>query len=204
MWTIGNEVLTAIGDTSALCPEKVEYRIVATNLSDLGGEAIGNVKTIVVDTLPSLRKAVNIELATVLEDESILIQWKPLELESHLIKQFELHKMVEQRPTVIYELNPLQTDFIDYETDVQAEFAAYHIEIHNACQILPLKGSSGSSILLQKTQDGFEVELKWNDYDQWEKGVKEYQIQRLNEYGEWEIIKRVSPDENSVKLDITE
>jgi hypothetical protein len=48
------------------------------------------------------------------------------------------------------------------------------------------------------------VELEWNPYEQWDRGVKECQIQKLNEFGEWEIIKRFSPDENSTKIDLKE
>ena len=47
----------------------------------------------------------------------------------------------------------------------------------------------------------FQTILKWTSYKEWKEGVNRYEIQKLNEYGQWEIFKVVNHDVNQILID---
>ena len=47
----------------------------------------------------------------------------------------------------------------------------------------------------------FQTVLRWSSYENWDKGVNRYEIQKLNEYGQWEVLKVVNPDINNTLID---
>jgi hypothetical protein len=83
----------------------------------------------------------------------------------------------------------------DRETTVDQARYFYKIEVINSCFNRNEITNVGSSILLKSTQiDDQRGKINWSEYEKWEDGVKSYEIQRLNEFNQWETIQIVPAD----------
>ena len=43
--------------------------------------------------------------------------------------------------------------------------------------------------------------MEWNFYNQWESGVKEYKIQKLNQNNQWQTINIIDKNTNELLID---
>jgi len=59
-----------------------------------------------------------------------------------------------------------------------------------------------SSILLQREViENDYLKFQWTEYYQWKSGVDYYELQKKNNYGEWEIIQKLDSTSNSIVID---
>ena len=82
---------------------------------------------------------------------------------------------------------------MDYDVKVNESRYFYKIRVRNYCDIEETMGDNTTTILLrgEKTEDRV-VHLQWTPYDKWVDGVDYYIIETLDEYGNWQFVKRVS------------
>ncbi|MBL4624599.1 MAG: hypothetical protein JKY42_05615 [Flavobacteriales bacterium] len=58
--------------------------------------------------------------------------------------------------------------------------------------------NSSSSILLNSQSDGNRVNLSWSKYQEWNKGVEKYIIEKQINDREWKLLKEVPGSENQI------
>ena len=72
--------------------------------------------------------------------------------------------------------------YIDNNVNVKAKNYKYRISYSDLCgNTGPLNGNTGENILLRGTQSKNEFNLNWNPYQEWDDGVGEYHILKVNE-----------------------
>ena len=93
--------------------------------------------------------------------------------------------------------------YIDTNVNVNARNYAYRISYSDLCgNTGPLNGNTGENILLRGTQNKNEFNLNWNPYQEWDDGVKEYLILKVNQTNNsYEIINSVSESESNFVID---
>ena len=89
--------------------------------------------------------------------------------------------------------------YIDTNVNVNARNYAYRISYSDLCgNTGPLNGNTGENILLRGTQNRNEFNLNWNPYQEWDDGVGEYLILKVNQTNNtYETIDSVS-DQNLI------
>ena len=107
---------------------------------------------------------------------------------------------------VSYEfLGTLDSDiryYTDVEVDVFNEDYTYYVVSINKCNIPSKASNISSSVLLGYDKPNeFQTQLRWNSYEKWKEGVNRYEVQKLNEFGNWEVIKIVNHNINKTIID---
>lgn len=93
--------------------------------------------------------------------------------------------------------------YIDTNVNVNARNYAYRISYSDLCgNTGPLNGNTGENILLRGTQNRNEFNLNWNPYQEWDDGVGEYLILKVNQTNNtYETINSVSGSEFNYVID---
>ena len=142
--------------------------------------------------------------STVLEDVDVYTEWYPKELPTNRVKEYVIFKSDGQNEE--YEYLATLDNTINYYTDVNVDVFensyTYYIVSVNECNVTSNASNISSSVLLgyDKPND-FQTILKWTSYQEWKEGVNRYEIQKLNEYGQWEVFKVVNHDVNQILID---
>ena len=99
-------------------------------------------------------------------------------------------------------LDSVFNDYIDANVDVFNNKYDYIIRSKNSCVVSSQNSNNGSSILLRyERPNDFETRMEWNFYNQWESGVKEYKIQKLNQNNQWQTINIIDKNTNELLID---
>ena len=93
--------------------------------------------------------------------------------------------------------------YIDSSVNVNAKNYKYRISYSDLCgNTGPLNGNTGDNILLRGTQSTNEFSLNWNAYQEWDDGVGEYLIIKVNQTNNiFENIDSVSGSEFNYVID---
>lgn len=182
-------------DTSLYCNSDYVYKIKAIgygglSLGSWSDTAMSNGDSVSDEQLPKIIRA------SVENNASVLVEWtKPMQNNDFTLG-YVIHRSFDNEQFI--PLTYLKSDvnqFIDNNVDVMKENYYYRIEVVNGCPDRNVISHSASSILLEPTQiDEHKGMLKWSSYEKWEKGVRSYEIQRLNEFNQWETIRIVPGD----------
>lgn len=179
-----------------------QFKIHAVNQFICENEVLINEEVIIYDTtaLPSPE----IIRSTVLDDIDVYTEWFPKESPTNKVKEYVVFKSDGQNEEYEYitTLDNTINHYTDENVDVFENSYTYYIVSVNQCNITSNASNISSSVLLgyDKPND-FQTILKWTSYKEWKEGVNRYEIQKLNEYGQWEVFKVVNHDVNQILID---
>lgn len=92
--------------------------------------------------------------------------------------------------------------FIDTNVNVNASIYKYRVSYSDICgNAGPENGNTGKNILLKGSQNENEFYLTWNAYEEWNAGVGEYLILKINQGNTYQYINSVSGSEFSYLID---
>lgn len=179
-------------DTTFTCPIPYSYKVIATDLC-------GNTYTSFSDTSITIPlnvlqgQVVDVIRSTVVENLSVLSEWKQPLIHPEKVAQFDIYRSTDNSNFYFLESVPsVQTDYMDYNVDVQSEHYYYKILVVNTCDIdEDLSGLTSTIILKGEMDEGRQVLLTWSPYEGWENGVEYYIIERMDENGNWQLLKQV-------------
>ncbi len=187
-------------DSDFICPWEYSYKVMATDLC-------GNTYTSYSDTAAArplnilAGQVVDVVRSTVVENVSVLTEWSQPEVHADMVVQFDIYRSTDNANFYFLESVPaVQTDYMDYNVDVQNEHYYYKILVRNTCDIAEDLSGNTSTIILQGVMDeDRQVHLNWTPYEGWENGVEYYIIEKIDENGNWQLLKQV--DGNILRYD---
>jgi PKD repeat protein len=187
-------------DSVFTCPWAYAYKVMATDLC-------GNIYTSYSDTSVTrpfnilAGQVVDVVRSTVVENVSVLTEWIHPEVHPDMVVQYDIYRSTDSANFYFLEsVSPLQTDYMDYNVDVQNEHYYYKILVKNSCDMQEDLSGISSTILLQGDMDENRIiHLNWSPYEGWENGVQYYIIEKADENGNWQLLKQV--DGNILKYD---
>jgi PKD repeat protein len=180
-------------DTTIICPNPVAYRIMATDLC-------GNVYTSYSDTSMTIPKneldsqIVDVVRSTVVENLSVLTEWLPPVIHPELVTQYDLYRSNDNENYFFIATVPgLQTDYMDYNVDVQNNHYYYKILPVNSCDVIAKISEFTNTVLLKgEMNEASMVHLYWTPYEGWTNGVDYYIIEKRDPNGNWQLLKQVN------------
>ena len=123
----------------------------------------------------------------------MLTEWKEPDFDPEMISQYNIYRSTDMVDYKLYVTVPSYINhYVDNDVDIDNENYYYRIEAINTCLVQTEKSNPGSSILLEAGQEGNIYQLNWSPYEGWDTGVDHYIIEKLNENGQWEIIRKVN------------
>jgi hypothetical protein len=190
--TIGAGTNTYL-DTTVTCPTPSIYRVVATGLC-------GNTYTSYSDTSVSIpgnfleNQIVDVVRSTVVDNSWVLTEWIPPTVHPELVAQFEIYRSTDNENFFYIGTVPsVQTDYMDYNVDVQSEHYYYKILVINTCDVSEDMSDITSTIILNgDMNEAREVKLWWTPYEGWDNGVEYYVIEKKDDNGNWQLLKQVN------------
>lgn len=190
--TVSSDI-RAVLDTNILCPVNYSYRIQANGLN--GEPVSSNSDTSIAKPQKEVLRNQKVEIvrSTVIDNQNILVEWKKPIIGPDKVVSYEIYRSSDNnRFSLITTVNSLTHDYIDNAVRVNDETYYYKIETINLCRIKGMDSNKGSSILLKgELTDDNTFHLIWSAYEGWDLGVDYYILEKQNEYGEWEMIKKL-------------
>jgi PKD repeat protein len=190
-------------DSTFTCPWTYSYKVIATDLC--GNTYTSNSDTSVTKPLNILaRQVVDVIRSTVVDNVSVLTEWVQPLIHPEMVVQFDIYRSTDNSNFYFLESVPsLQTDYMDYNVDVQNEHYYYKILVKNTCDVNEdLSGITSTIILSGEMDDNRQVHLTWSPYEGWENGVEYYIIEKKDENGNWQLLKQING--NILKYDYQE
>lgn len=179
-------------DTSFSCPWEYSYRIMATDLAGLPFTSWSDTSiTYPINLLDN--QVVDVVRSTVVNNQYVLTEWLPPVVHPEAVTQFDLYRSTDNNNfSYVTSLPAQQTDYTDYNVDVQTEHYYYKIEVQNICNISEALSGNTSTIVLDAHQElDRSIQLNWSPYNGWTNGVDFYIIERQLPDGTWKFISRV-------------
>jgi gliding motility-associated-like protein len=132
-------------------------------------------KGLTTDSLPQLK------YATVIDSSMIELQWETIDgIEGYIVKRMN---------------DDIDRKFSSHEYSLLDTFnatispVAYRLFAIDSCMNLSGQSNFAQTILLTtKNQNNEQIELSWNEYEEWQNGVSEYLVQRSNDGINWNNI----------------
>ncbi len=179
-------------DTTCSCPIPFSYKIMATDLC-------GNVYTSYSDTSVTIPvnkyegQLVDIVRSTVFENTTVLTEWVAPAVHPEKVMQYEIYRSTDNSNySYLTSVPSIQTDYMDYDVDVQTSKYYYRVLVVNDCNIdAGLSGNTSTILLTGEMNEGRQVHLTWSPYNGWENGVEYYILEKLDDTGHWQILRQV-------------
>ena len=183
----------AYTDTTFDCPHPYSYKIMATDLCGLTYTSYSDTS----QTYPLnlfADQVVDVIRSTVIENQTVLTEWKEPIVQPDKVVQYDIYRSTdESNYSFLTSVPSVQTDFIDYNVDVQNDHYFYKILVVNSCNIQEDLSPLTSTIILHgEMNEARQVDLQWSPYKGWENGVEFYVLEKLDENGHWQILQRVN------------
>jgi hypothetical protein len=191
----------AYTDSLFICPDTYTYQVVGMDLcsgtyNSTSDTCVGRPVNVYAD------QRVDMVRSTVVDNTYILTEWLPPVVKPQSVVKYEIYRSSDNKTfNYLTSVSPQQTDYNDYDVDVESGSYFYKIIVVNSCGIQENLSDNTTTILLKgnKTEDRI-IHLNWSPYDKWIDGVDHYEIERLNENGQWELIKRVNGSTTSTEF----
>ncbi len=186
-------------DTSAYCNYDYSYKVKATGKAGLIKGSFSDTAETRMEGIAQFQKSEIIRVA-VDDNSSVLVEWSPVKIAPEFATGYVIHRSLDNKLFSPLTFIPIgDTSYNDRATSVIDERYFYQIEVLNTCVNKNQLTNTGSSILLNSTQiDNYTGKLRWTGYEKWDGGVKSYEIQRLNEFNQWETIQIVPPEQREI------
>ncbi|MBL4703393.1 MAG: PKD domain-containing protein, partial [Flavobacteriales bacterium] len=184
--------ILSYSDPTSFCNVEYNYKVKATNIGGNGLISWSDTARVIGEGIQDLQFS-NIIRATVLNDESVWIEWTVPSVASNFIENYNILRSTDTiNFTSIAIVGVNDNSFEDIDVNVMEERYFYKIEVVNKCNAANKVGEVGTSILLQsKKISETKGILYWSAYEGWKEGVDVYQIQMLNEFNQWVPVKTV-------------
>lgn len=181
-------------DTTAYCNYQYTYKIQAIGPRGLKTGSYSDTSTVKVVGIAHLQTS-EIIRATVEEDNFVRIEWTPVTVAPEFFQGYVIHRSLDNINYTPLTFVPKETTaYSDLSTEVNKTRYFYQIEVVNTCENKIERTTTGSSILLRSTQiDDHSGKINWTNYEKWEEGIKHYEVQRLNEFNQWETFQLLPP-----------
>jgi PKD repeat protein len=193
-------------DRDHLCLVHHRYKVIAEKLDGSNYHSVSNVITLHPKNNIFEQQHVEVVRSTVLSDNSILTEWGDPEIGPEKVLAYEIYRS-ESSDDDFYLVDKVPVgvnSYVDASVQPDNAYYQYKISVINTCDVMGQLSNEGTSILLQKESDHYQNTLFWNPYQGWHEGVKEYILQRKNEFGIWEDIDRLPPETNSYNIDLSQ
>jgi PKD repeat protein len=189
-------------DSNLYCPGEQAYRVVALAINGFE-DGQSNRVSIELDTLPVLLNDIDVQHVSVIEDESILVEWDPLEaVFSPLVPGYILRRTAEDQVFQELPIDVRHGIYIDHKVDVGRDVYTYEVVPVNSCGLNLGIGEQGASLLLLEEQHGNEVELKWRGNEELMQDVEYFEVQYQDPYGIWKTLEVHDKDQRSTIIDL--
>ncbi len=180
-------------DTTLRCPYGFSYRVTANDLD--GRPYISNSDTAIGTPVNSFaNQVVDVVRTTVVDNQFVLTEWKKPVVKPESVVQYDLYRSSDNANFFYLTSIPsVQTDYTDYNVDVQKYNYYYKVLVINQCDISVNLSDISSSILLSgEVSDDYVFRLRWTDYKHWANGVDHYVIEKQNADGSWTTVGKVN------------
>ena len=187
-------ILTII-DTTLACPLNFSYRIRANNLN--GNHVFSNSDTSIAKPPynPLINQHVDVVRSTVINNSSILTEWKAPVIAPEKVISYAIYKSTDNvNFSHLTNVSASVHEYIDNNVEVNTENYYYKIKIVNSCGFTSVESNKSSSILLKAMLIDGKAALNWTNYEGWDTGADYYIIEKMDEHGEWKILKKVEGD----------
>ena len=189
--TVPGDGLTYL-DSTFTCPVAYRYKVIATDLCGTTYTSWSDTsQTIPLNILDG--QIVDVVRSTVVANQSVLTEWTQPIVHPEMVAQFEVFRSTDNiNFRYLTTVPSVQTDYMDYNVDVQNTNYYYKILVVNTCNIGGDLSGHTSTIVLKGTMDEMRiVHLDWTGYKGWEHGVDYYILEKLDESGHWQFLKQV-------------
>jgi len=164
-------------------------------------------KTCAFTNLPDVPKYANINFVTDTNNTQIAISYTTDT--SADIKNYKLLRSNQINgtfDTITKFNNVIQTPLLYIDNDVNVtDIYYYKLIAYNHCNSIIKESNIARNIVLSISSDNeMFMTLIWNPYINWGNGVENYNIYRINDTGQSELIKSVSSNDTVYKQDISE
>ena len=132
-------------------------------------------------------QVVDVVRTTVVDNQFVLTEWKQPTVLPESVIQFDLYRSSDNANFYYLTSIPsVQTDFSDYNVDVQKLSYYYKVLVLNKCDVNENLSDVSSTILLSgEVSNDYIYSLKWTDYKHWANGVDHYVIEKIDATGAW-------------------
>lgn len=179
-------------DSTFICPVPYRYKVIATDLCGTTYTSWSDTsQTYPLNTLEN--QVVDVVRSTVVDNQTVLTEWTQPLVHPEMVAQFDIYRSTDNRNfRYLTSVPSVQTDFMDYDVDVQNINYYYKILVINTCSIDEGLSGHTSTIVLKGDMDEFrQVHLNWTPYKGWAQGVDYYILEKLDENGHWQLLKQV-------------
>lgn len=189
--TVASSVLSIV-DTTLECPVDFSYRIRANNLN--GHSISSNSDTSIAKPASTvlIQQKVDVVRSTVIGNSKVLTEWKTPAIEPAKVTGYSVFRSTDNIEfTLLANVSSSEHEYMDEDVNVDAQNYYYTVKAVNSCSITTRESNKSSSVLLSAELVDGTVNLNWTSYEGWNMGVDHYMIEKLNNQGEWELIKKV-------------
>ncbi len=191
-------------DTEDLCPGIYHYKILAVNLDNNEYYSASNT----IEASPKenvfLDQKVDVIRTTIEENKYTYTEWKDPEIGPDKVLFYEILKSTDGVNYESIDKVPKGINsYFDQDVDIESKQYTYKIAVTNTCDVIGKESNTGSSINLQKQTDQYKNKLFWTPYSGWESGTSKYLLQRLNEYGQWEVVQIIDSTQVEHIIDLS-
>ena len=179
-------------DSTFICPVPYRYKVIATDLCGTSYTSWSDTsQTYPLNTLEN--QIVDVVRSTVVDNQTVLTEWTQPLVHPEQVAQFDIYRSTDNTNfRYLTSVPSVQTDFMDYNVDVQTTNYYYKILVINTCNIDEDLSGHTSTIVLKGTMDELrQVHLNWTPYKGWPQGVEYYILEKLDANGHWQILKQV-------------
>lgn len=178
-------------DTTSYCSGTYNYKVEAVKLCETSLNSWSNIGKITQAGIDSIQIS-DIVRGTVVDNKSVLIEWTIPIIAPSFVEGYRIYRSEGEQYEVITTLPKGINIYHDLDVEVMQKKYSYKIEVLNGCAKEKIFGEKGSSIHLQSEKIGEEEYiLEWTPYQNWEDGVDYYEIQKLNDQNQWEVMEQV-------------
>jgi hypothetical protein len=188
--TVPSNVLSYL-DAGFYCPHEYSYRVTATELC-------GNTYTSYSDTSNAVpanllaNQKVEVVRSTVIDDREVLTEWLAPTLSPERVNSYRIMRSLDNISFSEITVVPANTfSYIDRNTEVHSREYYYKVEVISDCEVTGAPSNNSSSIFLQSSHKDDITKLWWTPYSDWDSGVDYYVIEKLNWFGQWEMVRSV-------------
>ncbi|HNP16824.1 MAG TPA: PKD domain-containing protein [Fulvivirga sp.] len=191
-------------DSEDLCPGIYHYKILAVNLDN--NEYYSASNTIEASPIENvfLKQKVDVIRTTIEENKYTYTEWKDPEIGPDKVLYYEILKSTDGVDFESIDKVPKGINsYFDQDVDIEKQRYIYKIAVVNTCDVIGEDSNTGSSINLQKQADQYINKLYWTPYSGWKGGTSKYLLQRLNEYGQWEVVQIIDSTQVEHIIDLS-
>lgn len=179
-------------DTAWHCFTEYSYKIKALDICGNPISSFSDTSAAKADENILARQQVEVVRSTVIDNSAVFTEWKSPEFAPEKVAGYKIYRSPGNLKFELAGILPASMNsFTDTYVDVSKQNYYYKVETVNVCEVKSALSNNASSVLLQAERAGYDVKLKWTPYKNWENGVEHYIIERMDENGNWQVVKIV-------------